>query len=298
MSRILSSSIIVLALCAAVAPATAQDRGPIFETAFVIEHSVTRTDADGTTFTTEPVTDTYGGSWIVSERADGSRLVIDFARREITEIRPAEGRYSVIGFDRMAQLLRDLRALEGGAPGPETTDNEAKSRPSLRVEEIEESNYAPLKRRGGAKGLDDRPGLRHLRVLRQDAAGDDGEALLDAWFDPGLRLSVRALDVLDEFEREVLGATAGPSARSGQESIALARREAGGSFPIHTLRPIAAGEGTVEDAAQRAEVIGSMPPDLVAVPEGLRRTLHPLELMVAHAESEAELNARMGGGGR
>jgi hypothetical protein len=56
--------------------------------------------------------------------------------------------------------------------------------------------------------------------------------------------------------------------------------------------------GSIEDVAYRVETIDAVPLDIVTVPEGFRRTPHPLELMVAHAKREAELNALMGGGGR
>ena len=36
------------------------------------------------------MTDYYGGTWIVSVRPDGSRLVIDLARRELTEVAQQE----------------------------------------------------------------------------------------------------------------------------------------------------------------------------------------------------------------
>lgn len=291
---------VIFALLSA-GPAAAQDPGPLFPRAFVVEHAVVQTDGDGSVFATEPVVDTYAASWIVSERADGSRLVIDFARREITEIRPAEGRYTVIGFDRMAQLLRELHALEGGFPDIDKSPADSNGEHELRVVELEASD-APAGKSLALEGtLVEREGVRHLRVLVAGGEKRGGEALLDAWFDPEVRFSPRALGALEEFEREVLGAAAGVAASLGQRSAALARREAGGALPILTVRPLIVGNaagGDVEDAARRVEVLESVRPDLVAVPDGLRRTPNPLEMMVAHTEREAELRSLMSGGSR
>jgi hypothetical protein len=55
------------------------------------------------------------------------------------------------------------------------------------------------------------------------------------------------------------------------------------------------GAGRVEDVALRVEPLAVLPTDLVTVPEGFKRTAHPLEIMVAHAEREAELRRLMGG---
>jgi len=275
----------------ATAPAATQVTGPVFPQAFVVEHGLVQTDADGSVFATDPVTDTYGGSWIVSQRADGSRVIVDFSRREITEVRPAETRYSVLGFDRMAQLLRELAVLEGGGEASSKTA-EGQEDARLRVVELEAAKT------GGKTGRPaDRPGVRHLRVLRDGPNGADDQILLDAWFDPEIRLGARALAALDHFEMEILGA--GARAALVPKALAAARLEAAGALAVLTRRPMVAGaaaSGSIEDVTHRVETIDAVPLDLVTVPEGFRRTPHPLELMVAHAEREAELNALMGGG--
>jgi hypothetical protein len=296
-----SLTVVLAVAMAMTAAANAQEAGPLFPTAFAVEHAVVQTSADGSVFATEPVIDTYAASWIVSERTDGSRLVIDFARREITEIRPAEGRYTVIGFDRMAQLLRELNALEGVPTLKDKSLADVDGEPGLRVVELGASDAPAAKSRALEGSLVDREGVRHLRVVVAGGEKRSGGALLDAWFDPELRFSRRALDALEEFEYEVLGAAAGAAASLGQRSAALARREAGGALPILTVRPLISGDasaGEVEDAARRVEVLENVRLDLVAVPDGLRRTPHPLEMMVAHAEREAELRSLMGGGSR
>ena len=303
MTRTLNNVVAAAALVAAIAasPAFAQQTaGVLFPAAFVVEHGVVQTDADGTIFATEPVTDYYGGSWIVSERADGSRLVVDFARREITEIQPVSASYTVIGFDRMAGLLRELQAIEGGgAPAAKAAvaDSEDEG-PRLRVVEARVGEESHLKRASLANPLIERPGVRHLQVLRDDPRTGRTSTVLDAWFDPQIRFGSAALEALDGFEAEVLGATAGDLKSSPAAALALARGETG-SLPILTVRSASfngSGAGSVEDSARRIEVLDAFPVDLVSVPEGFRRTPHPLELMVAHAEREAELRRLMGGG--
>jgi hypothetical protein len=275
------------AVLLAVSVAAAQEPGALFPQPFVVEHAVVQTDADGSVFETEPVQDTYAGSRIVSERADGSRLIIDFARREITEVRPDVGRYTVIDFDRMADLLRELDALEQGTP---TTNPKAAgfdAPPQLRVQEVQDASAAKSSTS---------PELRRYRVLHQRVEPGDEVAVLDAWFDRSLRFGDRALAALEDLEVNVLGA-ARPSAVSPR-ALAAARAAAEGAVAMRTVRPLAPAEpsaGSVEDAALRVERVDAVPAELFTVPDGFERGPHPLELMVAHARSEAELNRRMGG---
>lgn len=273
----------------AVCVAAAQEPGALFPQPFVVEHAVAQTGADGSVFTTEPVRDTYAGSRIVSERADGSRLIIDFARREITEVRPEVGRYTVIGFDRMADLLRELDALERGAPPAGAKGVRPEEPPELRVEEVHGGSDS---KRAGA------PDATHYRVLH--VRGDDGDevAVLEAWFDPSLRFGGRALAALEDLEVNVLGA-ARPSA-AAPRALAAARAAAGGAVAVRTVRTLADGSSqaeSVEDAALRVERVDAVPTELFTVPDGFERGPHPLELILAHERSEAELNRRMGGGG-
>ena len=156
-----------------------------------------------------------------------------------------------------------------------------------------------LKLASQANPLIERPGVRHLQVLSDDPRTGQTDTVLDAWFDPQIRFGRAALDALDGFESEVLGATSANQRTSPAGALALARGEAGGAVPILTVRSLSSdadGAGSVEDSARRIEALDAFPVDLVSVPEGFRRTPHPLELMVAHAEREAELRRLMGGG--
>ena len=293
------AAVVALAVPAAV-PAGAQGPGELFPSPFVVEHAVVQTDADGSVFASDPVRDTYGGSWIVSERGDGSRLVVDFARREITEIRPARGTYTVLGFDRMAQLLRELQALEGGGPGLDRSkQTEARPEPQLRVMETGED--AGLKRAASGAAPFEQPGVRSFEVLLEDPSEGTSVRVLQAWFDPRRRFGPAALAALEDLEGGVLGAADGGSATSPARVLALARKTADGALALRTVRPLLPGDdgaGTLEDAASSVEALDVFPGDLLRVPEGFRRAPHPLELMVAHAQREAELRALMGGGSK
>lgn len=282
---IAAAALSLLAVCVA----AAQEPGALFPQPFVVEHAVAQTGADGSVFTTEPVRDTYAGSRIVSERADGSRVIIDFARREITEVRATEGRYTVIGFDRMADLLRELDALEHGSSTAGAKAARPVNTPQLRVEEVRDASDS---KRAGARDA------THYRVLQHLEDSGDEVAVLEAWLDPSLRLSGRALAALEDLELNVLGA-ARPSAVAPR-ALAAARAAAGGAIAVRTVRPLAfadSASGTVEDAALRVETLETVAAELFTVPDGFERTPHPLELILAHQRSEAELNRRMGGGG-
>lgn len=273
---------------------SSEEPGGLFPNSFVVEHRIVQTSADGSVFTTEPVRDTYVGSRIVSERADGSRLIIDFARRELTEIRTAEGRYTAIGFDRMAQLLRELNALEHVDRPSFEKSAIRKEPPRLRVVETKAGSQTKGARVNESLA---QPDVKHLRVLQQSEESGADVAVADVWFDPHFRLGSRGQAALDEFEAEVLSA-ANPEA-VGARALAAARREAGGAVPIHSLRPLDADNadaGTIEDVASLIEEVATVPPELLSVPDGFQRVPHPLELMVAHARSEAELTRRMSGG--
>lgn len=324
-----------------VVPAAAQpSAGTLFPTPFVVEHQLIQTDADGTVYYSEPVRDTYGGSWLVSERADGSRLIIDLSRRQLTEIRPADGKFWTIDFDRLARLHADLVAAEDADVQRLLDDMEAKNArllgsrdlaadkaPEILVEEpsdpmpharkrlleqlpsgFKASRDARVPRQIESKLLDD-PALIHLRVRVADdgwtkslpagvalPAGLGEPPVLDVWLDPRLRLTPAARRALKNFEQDVLGP---PPARrkympvTPSLLIAEARDHAEGAFPVRTVRSLHArpelpdsGIGVLEDVALSLERIETFPPSLVEIPEGLRRVLHPMEMILQHAERE------------
>lgn len=274
--------------------AAADHTGQLFPQPFQVEHSVIQVEPDGSRFETEPVVDTYAGSWIVSQRPDGSRLIVDVARRELTEVWPEHGSYAVLGFDRFADLRRRLATAEQD-PDPAAEDQTATT---WRIETVERPVAAApsaSKRRSAGLRPFESTGARHfvVRALPEAPSVDTRSgAAVEVWVQPSVRLGAPALDALDELDRVVGGSTSGPP--SSGVLIAAARRAADGAFMVRTTRSVRAGSGpdevaTLEDVTHRLELLESLPAELLEIPDTYTRTAHPLEVMVEHAESEAEL---------
>jgi len=291
--------LIALILCAGTAAGQT-----LFPHPFVVEHQIVQTDPDGG-FVTDPVTDYYAGSRIISVRPDDSRLVIDFSQRQLTEIRPDLRSFAVLSFDRFAELQDRLRDLEqGGFEAPREDEKIAAKAASDEEEPV--FDFAELSAAGGpvkAAGADltRRPGVRRLRVALRQKSGAPGPAV-EVWLDPAVPLAPAALDALERFENQVLGARDMEEVAFSRY-IAAARKHAEGAFPIRTVRPLSAEggvseAGTVEDVALRLEPVATVPRELLTVPEDYRRVPHPLEQMVAFAEEEAALRERMSGSPR
>ncbi|HWM74346.1 MAG TPA: hypothetical protein VNQ53_11430 [Nocardioides sp.] len=272
MRFLLPSALFGLALAATAGAQT----GPLFPEPFQVEHHLVQDDGDGNRFTGEPVVDTYGGSWIVSQRPDGSRLIVDLERREMTEVRPSDGTYSTVSFDRFAELQARLRAAQGLAKAEEPKKTAASSSAGPVVTEVQ----------GGlrsAAGLSSKPGVRHFRVGRQ---GDS--SALEVWVDPSVSLTPAALAAMDALE----SAASGRREDAPGRLLSAARSHAVGAVPVRTVRPLAAA-GQVEDVTTRLERLERFPGELVQIPEGLRRVPHPLEAAVRFLEEDRERNAAM-----
>jgi hypothetical protein len=283
---IMASVAVLTAMPAGADEQTAME--PLFAVPFVVEHHVVQTDADGTASASEPVTDYYGGSWIVSVRPDGSRLVVDFTRREVTEIRPAASTYSTLGFERLAELNRRLRSAGNATQaGPETTAAPkgprqvgAVSAAAVQVQRLPDGEGAARSvRAAGASGQG---------VMRLMVTAGAGASPIEVWCDPRVKLSERARGAVTELEGDVLaGGDEAPTAPAAM--LGAARGYAQGTFPVRTVRHVGAagGTSTIEDVATRLESLERFQVDLVKVPDGYRRVPHPLEVMVAFVEEEA-----------
>ncbi len=261
-------------------PASAQTSpGVLFPVPFTVEQRLVERQADGSVFQTETVRNSYGGSWLVSERPDGSRFVVDFARREMTEIRPAAGTYWVLSFDQMSDLKRRLDRADGRATGSEARRAQAAvaspTPPEIRVDEVAEESGAPRGARSGG-------GRRHLRA---SAAGRTA----DIWLDPAVQLSGAAEEALDRFDRAVSGRGGSP-AGTDADLIGAARRRAEGAFVVRSLRRSERGV-EIEEVVDRIQPLPSLPRKLVVPEDGLRRVPSPLEISVAFAEEEAARRA-------
>jgi hypothetical protein len=269
---------------------------PLFPQPFVVEHQVTQTLPDGDVFTTDPVTDYYTGSRIISVRADGSRLVVDLAQHELTEIRPERGSYSVLSFERFASLSRSLRTARRAAAASATAAPPAA--PAVTVSEVtagteKAATAAP------ADPLLARAGVRHLLATATRPGATRPAVAMDVWLDPTIHLSPSALAAIESFE----GVLSDPAANGGvsfSRLTAAARKSGAGALPFRTSRPLVtdqdgAAAGRLDDVALRVEILPEVPPELLDLPEGLTRVAHPLEVMAAGAADEAELRQIMGG---
>lgn len=250
--------------------------GPLFPEPFQVEHHLVQDDGDGNRFTGEPVVDTYGGSWIVSQRPDGSRLIVDLERREITEVRTADGTYSTVSFDRFAELQARLRAAQGLAT-PEETEEPKKVTAAAAIVVAETQGEMR-----SAAGLSAKAGVRRLRVAKE------GSTAMEVWVDPSVKLTPAALAAMDALE----SAASGRREDAPGRLVAAARSHAGGAVPVRTVRPLPAS-GQVEDVTTRLERLERFPAELVQIPEGLRRAPHPLEAAVRFLEEDRKLDAAM-----
>lgn len=281
---------------------------PLFPKPFLVEHRLIEMDADGSTFESPSVVDTYAGAWIISVRADGSRTIVDFARREITTVEPEKGSYSVLGFDRMAELRRRLAVAENlertPADAGSSRDRAGVSsnfRTTMRDVAVTEGLDSPVLSRAP---LLRRPGVRRLHVTATPESSHDSTkaepveaAEVDVWLDPSVTLGEGARAALRRFEIDVL---AGGKIQGFSQCVAAARDEARGAFPIRTERrsTTRAGAARIVDETVRLESLVSVPAELLRVPDGMRRVPHPLEAVVAFAEEEVKLNRAMSGAGK
>jgi hypothetical protein len=281
----LPRSSFALFVVAASAVAQAQSSEP-FPVPFVVEHHAVDGSLGGTPVTGETVRDTYGGSFLVSERVDGARTIVDFARREVTEVRPKEGTYWSLSFGRFADLRRRLEEAESTEAAPKVRAQAAAGRPPVRVETVAESEGSAtrgaLSTRSGAE--------RHLR------ASVEGGPSLEVWVDPSSpRLTTGAVAALAEFERSVLGPSDGGVGPA--DLLEAVRKAEGGALAVRTRRQVgrisaSPSDSFLETVVTKAAPVASLPPTLVAVPEGLRRVPCPLEVVVSWAEDEAALRQR------
>jgi hypothetical protein len=286
----ISVAIVVLVVASLDSARSGQAESPraLFPSPFLVEHQLVLTGPRGVEFASDPVIDYYGASWLVSVRPDQSRLVIDFARREMTEVRRKEATYSVISFSTFADLRRRLAEAEARPVGSLRLSAPG----AMRSAELRDLRVTELgsKDRGSASPVDSpvlgRPGVRHLRAATEK---EGPSAALDVWVDDSIRLSPEARVALAAFETEVLGELV-----VAEGEIPLARRmaevrtKANGAFVVRTRRPVSRSVAELtEDIVTRLESVAAIPTEMLSIPEGFRRVPHPLEQMVAFAEEDA-----------
>ena len=283
-SRLLPAALL---LAVASQPAVGQVREP-FPVPFTVEQHAVDGSLGGTPIAGEMIRETYGGSFLVSERADGGRTIVDFARREMTEVRPKEGTYWSLSFGRFAELRRRLEEAEAIETAPKQKALGSKDRPSVRVEEVRDSSGPAVL---GALGATERTG-KHLR------ASVEAGPSLDVWIDVSApRLTPEGIAALADFERSVLGTTDGSVGPA--DLLETVRSREGGALAVRTRRTVGRDSTSadvgpfLETVVTKAAPIASLSATLVAVPQGLRRVPSPLEVVVSWAEDEAAI--RKGG---
>jgi hypothetical protein len=233
-------------LPAFLSPALRAQAGPLFPQPFRVEHHLVQDDGDGSRFVGESVVDTYGGSWIVSQRPDGARLIVDLARRELTEVQPEKGTYWTLSFDRLAELQVRLRQAQGLARRSGDGEDDEKSAranssrttataggsagaregaeadlliteapvadKSLAAAPSSSSSSSSAAVSGGAPS--ERPGVKHLRVASRQAPG---AVAADVWVDPALRLTPSAQAAIGALETALAGPAASSPSTAGTD---------------------------------------------------------------------------------
>ena len=291
---------VLLMLWPITAPTQAQN-GPLFPEPFRVEHHLEESSADSEHHVSASVTDTYGGSFLVSERVDGSRLILDFGRHEILGVDPAKGTYWVVSIDRLADLQHRLAAIEGD-PQAEADASErgrlgaARAKPqALVVEEVRGLGAAG----SGQAGLAGRTDILHFRAV-DPSKGRLERAPLEASFDPSVRLTSPAAAALDDLAARLAGAKPDEPSAAALESM---RRQAGNALAVRTSRAALlppGGDGNddarVDDITTRVERLEIFPAELLVIPDGFRRVAHPLEAAIRYLEQDEEWRRQIGGG--
>ncbi len=251
---------------------------PVFETPLVVERKVRELGPLGTVeFEAPAVKEYYFGSSLVVVRGGGARAIVDFAKRDYTEVNEKAGTYWSLSFGRMRELRERLAKAEG-LPASERKDPVAlASKPAIKIEELG----------SGKPGLLGSPGVRHLR-----ASVEGTRIQAEAWFDPSVRFGALAVEGLQAFDDAV---GAGDGSRLADLSRAL-RAAGNGAFMTSSRRPVMVRDSVqdriMEETASHLERLDASPVHLLKLPENLKRVPAPLESLVLFAEEEAALQGR------
>jgi hypothetical protein len=250
--------------------------GTLFPAAFSVEHQLVQTDPSGDAFHAQPVVDTYGGSTLVSVRPGGSRVIVDFGKRTVTEVSVEKSTYWTLSFSQMGEFARRLAKAEERPSAASARAPSAAAKQEIRVEEVSVGGREAFTAPGGPAS---RAGARRFRAFVENGPS------ADVWVDGTVRLSPAALEALEAFETDALGSAAAPAV-SPARLVAAARRAAG-AVPVRVKRPLSSAGGSVEDVVTTLTPLPAFPQKLLAIGEGFRRVASPLEEVVAFAEDEA-----------
>ena len=289
--RAKASSLLAVGMLGVFGAASSADSSrPPFPAPFLSEHQLVQTGPHGVEFASPSVVDYYGGSWLISKREDGSRLIVDFSKREMTEVKPKDGTYSVVTFSRMADLRRrlaeaEVRPVGAGLGGNSNAADKSTGKVTIKVEEISDKrgpSTSPVE-----SAVLSRASVHHYRATSEKTSVGGA---IDAWTDNSIRLTPDGLAALSSFETDVLGELV---RHDGEATLANligeTRKKADGAFVVRTSRPVSKGSASdkIDNIVTRLESIPALPSDLLSIPEGFKRVSHPLEAMTAFAEEEA-----------
>ncbi len=274
----LAVALTVLALCVALSPhaAHAAEAPALFPAPFSVEHRLVQRGPDGDTYEAQTVVDTYGGTTLVSVRPGGSRVIVDFGKRTVTEVSVEKSTFWTLSFSQMGELSRRLaKAEERPSAGSGRAPN-VSAKQEVRVAEVADTGRDRL---AAPAGVPLRAGARRFRAWVENGPS------ADVWVDGTVRLSAAALDAMEAFERDALGAASSPAVSPAQ--LVAAARRAAGAVPVFVRRPLSAAGGTAEDVVTALTPLPAFPQKLLVIGDGFRRVPSPLEEMVAFAEDEA-----------
>lgn len=293
--KILVHGLAAVALASA-APLLGQGQASqaLFPSAFVVERSLRELGpGDTVEHQTAPVTEYYGESYLVAVRQGDDRTIVDFARREITEVQISKGTYWVLSFSRMRELRERLARAEAprdAAPKSATTPAVTKETAVIKVEEVKDGPKVPGRQVTSTSSSSSSTGLRHLRAFVE--GGPDS---VDVWHDGSIVIGLKGREALRAFESEALGDLVPRAGRASlADLMAAAREQAGGAVPVITRRPLLDRDGrdtgrVMEQIGTRLASLPAFPKKLLLLPETLKRVPSPLETLVSFAEDEAAL---------
>lgn len=271
-SKILSLAMVLSA------PVAAQPAA--FPQPFMVERQVRQTAPDGgDVFQTAPSKEYYFGNHLAILRSDGTKALVDFEKREYSEIDPKGGTYWTLSFSRLGELRERIRAAEGPETKPEKSATLA-SKPAVRIEALPPGGKANLKAQG----------TRRLR------ASIDGSAnWAEATYDDSIPFGEKAIAALESLESAFTGGTKGDPARTG-ELISALRAAGKGAFMVRFEKPLVVKDGLAagksEDVVLDWSRLEKAPVEYLRIPENLKRIPSPLETLAVFAEEEAELKNR------
>lgn len=275
---VLGSVALALALTG---PAPAQI--PAFPQPIVVERQVRQSDGTGgAPYETPRVKEHYFGNHMAVVRADGTRALVDFERRDYTEVDPKGGTYWSLSFSRLGELRNRLREAESQAGTRRKQGAETTARVPIRIQELSTGS--------GSKA---RVNVRGTRRLRASVEGTAGWA--EAWYDETIPFGEKAIAAIESFETALAGSAKDDPSRTS-ELVSALRAAGKGAFVVRFERPLAVKDGRAvgmsEDIVLDWKRLEKAPVDLLRIPENLKRVPSPLETLVVFAEEEAELRSR------